>query len=319
MSILANAVDSLELGLEDFRANDSKRLLSAVRNIFAGVLLVFKHKLAELSKGSDEALLKEKVLPELVKGSIKWRGKGKKTVDFRQIRERFDSLGITVDWKRLEAVQAYRNDTEHYYDTRSLRPEVVREYILDCFTIACNFMRSELNVDPQSLFDSITWQSWMEEQEIFRAEERACSELLDRIDWSTDAADRRVREAHCPECSSSLIKPALPIAGHARAQPFQCGACGQEWGYEEMVMMACEQAKSVGDYFVHHDGADPEIVECPECGETAFDVTEDQCASCGATGPYECGRCGATIIPEELTISGGEYCAWCAHMLSRDD
>ncbi len=319
MSILANAVDSLELGIEDFRTNEPKRLISAVRNIFAGVLLVFKHKLAEISKGSDEALLKEKVLPELVKGKIKWRGKGKKTVDFRQIRERFDSLGIRVDWQRLEAVQAYRNDTEHYYDTRKLRPEVVREYILDCFAIVSEFMRSELNVDPQTLFDPDTWQSWMEEQDIFRAEERACSELLDKVAWPNGSAERRIRESHCPECHSSLIKPVLPLADENGDQSFQCGVCGEEWDYEGILRNACEQAKSAGDYSVYHDGGEPEIVECPECGETTYDVSEDECANCGASGPHECKRCGAAIIPDELIIAEGEYCGWCAHMMSRDD
>ena len=102
MSILQNAIDSIELGVEDYKINQPKRLLSAVRNFYAGILLLFKHKLASMSHNDDEALLKQRILPVEENGKIVWKGDGKKTVDFQQIQERFESLGIKVDWKRLE-------------------------------------------------------------------------------------------------------------------------------------------------------------------------------------------------------------------------
>ncbi|MEX2546021.1 MAG: hypothetical protein WD316_12905 [Phycisphaeraceae bacterium] len=50
-SILKNAIDSIELGVEDFRSENPKRLMSAVRNFYAGILLLFKHQLAALERG----------------------------------------------------------------------------------------------------------------------------------------------------------------------------------------------------------------------------------------------------------------------------
>jgi hypothetical protein len=34
-----------------------------------------------------------------------------------QFRERFESLGIEVDWKRFKALGEVRNDVEHYYSS----------------------------------------------------------------------------------------------------------------------------------------------------------------------------------------------------------
>jgi len=50
-SILKNAIISIQLGIEDFlkTEKDPRRALSAMRNLYAGVLLLFKEKLARLS------------------------------------------------------------------------------------------------------------------------------------------------------------------------------------------------------------------------------------------------------------------------------
>ena len=71
--ILDNSIGAIDLGIEDFKLSekDPRRLQSAVRNLFAGILLLFKSKLAELSKEDDEALIKEKVLPIVKDGDMK--------------------------------------------------------------------------------------------------------------------------------------------------------------------------------------------------------------------------------------------------------
>ena len=84
MSILQNAIDSISLGIEDYEmaTADTRRYISCTRNIFAGILLLFKHKLSELSPaGSDEVLIKQKVMPKIDINSITWIGEGKQTVD----------------------------------------------------------------------------------------------------------------------------------------------------------------------------------------------------------------------------------------------
>jgi hypothetical protein len=85
-TILKNAIQSIQIGVEDYESKDSRRVLSSVRNLSAGVLLIFKEKLRLLSPpGSNESLLKQKVRPEKESGSVSFVGVGKKTVDVQQI------------------------------------------------------------------------------------------------------------------------------------------------------------------------------------------------------------------------------------------
>jgi len=44
-----NAVHSIESGVEDFRSTDLRRLISALRNVQAGILLLCKKQLRQLS------------------------------------------------------------------------------------------------------------------------------------------------------------------------------------------------------------------------------------------------------------------------------
>src|SRR5436190_1650324 len=100
MSLLANAIQSIQLGLTDYSCDDDSRLLSAIRNLHSGILLLYKEKLSILSPAdSDNALIKKVIIPtKSATGEIKWVGRGKTTVDVAGIRERFDSLGIHTDW-----------------------------------------------------------------------------------------------------------------------------------------------------------------------------------------------------------------------------
>ncbi|WP_029834987.1 hypothetical protein [Vibrio parahaemolyticus] len=113
MSILKNAVDSIAIGLEDFESDDDRRIISSTRNIFAGILLLFKHRLCELSpEGSDEALIKQKVLPAIdATGAVNWIGQGKKTVDVQNIKDRFKSLGIEAACELSLETLTYVSDT----------------------------------------------------------------------------------------------------------------------------------------------------------------------------------------------------------------
>jgi hypothetical protein len=61
-TILKNAVTSIQIGIEDYHSADERRSLSAVRNLTAGLLLLFKEKLRRLSPaGSDEVLIKKQL------------------------------------------------------------------------------------------------------------------------------------------------------------------------------------------------------------------------------------------------------------------
>lgn len=64
--LIANAVESIAVGLEDYQSGGKGRLRSTVRNLHAGILLLFKEKLRRLSPpGSGDVLLKTKIVPRL--------------------------------------------------------------------------------------------------------------------------------------------------------------------------------------------------------------------------------------------------------------
>ena len=52
-SLFDNAVQSIQLGVEDYQSNDAKRAVSAVRNFYAGVLLLAKEVLIRAAPESD--------------------------------------------------------------------------------------------------------------------------------------------------------------------------------------------------------------------------------------------------------------------------
>jgi hypothetical protein len=117
MDLLTNAIESIQVGVEDYKAGTRPRLLSAVRNIHAGILLLFKEALRRHSpRESNEVLVMAKIAPARdKKGRVVFTGEGKKTVDAQQIRERFAALGINTDWQRFDRINDARNDVEHLF------------------------------------------------------------------------------------------------------------------------------------------------------------------------------------------------------------
>src|SRR5258708_39828887 len=97
MELFRNALESIRVGVEDYQSNQRGRLVSAVRNIHAGILLLFKEKLRRLPPRG--VLMMAKIAPERnPSGSVVFVGQGRKTADVEQIRERFKALGIITDW-----------------------------------------------------------------------------------------------------------------------------------------------------------------------------------------------------------------------------
>jgi hypothetical protein len=160
MTMLANAVSSIRLGVEDFRpiSTDEARALSAIRNLSAGLLLMFKVKLQELSHPeSDEAFLKQVVTPSLdANGQPIWVGKGQKTVDVETIIQRLDGLGVTdIDWRLLRKLTQMRNDVEHYYSR--LPTSGLAEAMAASFHLIQQFVPSYLGRTPGELLGEELW------------------------------------------------------------------------------------------------------------------------------------------------------------------
>ena len=317
MSILQNAVDSIVLGVEDYNNSDPRRLVSCTRNIFSGILLLFKHKLSLLSPpGSDEVLLKQNIIPTLdpVKG-LQWKGKGENTVDVHQIKERFDNLKVTVDWKRVERIRRYRNNIEHYF---SSSPDgTVRALIAESFLVIRDFLRLQLGEDPLNLLGPLTWNTLTNVAEVYNKEKQECVDHIKTVDWRYDSLERALREYQCPECGSGLIDIENPNCSARDMTVFTCRSCGEQKSFEELAPLAIADYFDLENYSLIRDGDSPVTITCPTCDEETYLLDDDVCVLCEMSVERECQRCGATIIAEE--IDGTGFCSWCAHMISKDD
>lgn len=315
MSILKNAIDSITVGLEDFSSADQRRVISCTRNVFAGILLLFKHKLSILSPpGSDEALIKQRVLPVLDESDLlEWKGKGSKTVDVQGIKERFESLNIDVDWKRIDKINNFRNDIEHYFS--NLKHEAIRSLISDSFVIINDFIRKHLDEDPKALLGNEAWAVLIKVNEVYESEKAECIAALQALDFFDDEILNAFEGYSCDECGSGLIMPSFR-EGDAVEANYICKSCGKTLPYEEMVSEALADHYSREIYLSHTDGGNSPLADCPECGGIYL-YPQGICASCGHTAEHECQRCSSTIVPEELFAA--PFCGYCAHVMSKDD
>lgn len=302
MSILKNAIDSIVIGVEDYQMTDERRLLSATRNIFAGILLLFKHKLSEMSPvDSDEVLIKQQVLPILhPTQGIVWEGKGKKTVDVAQIRERCTSLEISIDWNRIEKINKYRNNIEHYYSTES--SDAIKALISDCFIIIRDFISTYLEEDPKELLGAETWNILVSINEVYIAEKQECIEKLALLDWFNEEAFKAVCEYSCDNCSSDLIT--VNDFDH-----IICKSCEKKYAYEDIIVQAINDKHG---YYRPQDGEDPNIAECPFCQNESYLMLEGQCMVCGEKLEHSCDRCGADIGVSEINDTA--LCGYCLYM-----
>jgi hypothetical protein len=315
VSILKNAVDSIAIGLEDFSSPDQRRVISCTRNIFAGILLLFKHKLSLLSPSdSDEALIKQRVLPVLDDDNLIWKGKGKKTVDVQNIKDRFKSLNIEVDWKRIDKVNNFRNDIEHYYS--NLNHEAIRSLISDSFIIINDFIRNHLDKDPKELLGDEAWFVLIEINEVYEREKSECVAAIEKLKFFNDVIMDAFEGYSCDECGSALIAPTNNDGGEALKSSFVCKSCSKTLPYEDIVILAVANYYSHEVYLSHTDGGDTPITECPEC-DGIYLFTEGICSSCAHNAEHECQQCGSAIIPEELFAE--PFCGYCAHVMSKDD
>ncbi|MEK6766658.1 MAG: hypothetical protein AABY49_10600 [Planctomycetota bacterium] len=316
MSIFKNAIDSIILGIEDYNTAEPRRLLSATRNLVSGILLLIKHKLSTLSPaGTDEALIKQRVLPQLDgSGGVLWKGKGKKTVDVHQMRERCEGLRVSVDWRRVQKVVDHRNEIEHYFP--SLNQNALRTLIADSFIIIRDLLRTQLNEDPLTCLGAETWNTLTDVANVYEKEKKECEANFDSVDWAYQQLQDALTEWQCPKCSSGLIDIVNPGSEKWSAR-FQCRSCGRECDFEEAAEKAVEDFFSTQNYLSVKDGGEPGTVLCPNCGHETYDLQEDCCLMCEESVERECQRCGMEIPASEIDGSG--YCSWCNHMMSKDE
>lgn len=312
-TIFNNAITSISIGVEDFQKNNSARNLSAIRNIYSGILLLYKEKLRRLSTiGSDEVLIKSKITAKLDnEGKLIFVGEGKKTVDVNEIRNRFKSLGISTDWKRLEQVQKIRNNLEHYKLDGEI--DILIEVINKCFLIIRNFLTDELNTDPLSVFDNDIWEVFLKNEEVLQKEENIVMDshkqslLAPKIKHYFDSID-------CMHCGSELVE--ISKESDIYEVNGYCRTCGKDNYGPTLLERAIEISTGFEDYRSVKHGGGTLFDFCPECDNRTFCNNEEICYVCGYEVEYKsCWRCGNSLTLDEQTLEG--LCFYCSHMLEK--
>ncbi len=318
-SLIRNAALSLKMGIEDYQSPAPERALSGVRNITAGVLLLFKEKLRLLSPdGSNEVLLKERIEPVRDGSSaVSFKGVGKNTVTVQQIKERFSSLGISFEWKRVDEIVKLRNDIEHYYSEESHAR--MRELIANTFLVIRDFLALCLSLEPTEVLDKETWAAIIEVQEVYQKELSECRAETAKVVWPRDELRSVSEYLRCLNCHSELLKPqATGVVNIIAGLIFQCTSCGASNEFQEIIEAGIDEYLGGEASIAAKDGGEPPYERCPSCGLATYFIEADFCAACLYERKHkECMICGAMLSIEEQEFNG--LCSYHDYVFDKDD
>lgn len=317
-TLLGNAISSIQVGVEDHTSDDPRRMLSAVRNISAGVLLLFKERLRQLSpEDSDEVLIKQKIRPVRNGGeSIRFVGHGPKTVDVQHIKERFSSLGIKTNWSRVDAIIKVRNDVEHYVSGES--DSRVKELIADTFSVVRDFLADELGLEAHEALGEETWSIMLEVSTVYEAQRAQCLQELEQVKWWSAGMARASAFLRCENCGSDLVTLKEGRDTLAGNESVRCTACGDSMDLEDIIESALDECFGADAYYAASKGGEPPLDYCEQCCGETFIVEDDVCGKCGSGRRYkQCVRCTQGLSGEEQQFGG--LCSYCNHLLKKDD
>ncbi|MBF0427295.1 MAG: hypothetical protein HQL94_00095 [Magnetococcales bacterium] len=317
--LLANAAASIRLGIEDYQAsgNDKDRVLSAVRNVYAGVLLLSKEVLRRLSS-DDEVLLHLDVVPKLGENGIHFKprheGRVNRTIDKQEIIDRFKTLGLQINDNKINSISKVRNDIEHYHSRHT--PAEIDSALADAFIVILDLTRKHIHEDPIDLFGQNVLGIFTEIKDIFDQEMKICKESLSAIDWETETLEAALEDFRCDACGSPLIKQLdSKNIGWSNAQ-FQCHKCGKTINSEQLVRSAIEE-NLYGDFYIAMtDGGNPPYEDCPECGGI-YVFEEGRCLMCGFELSGECVICYSTLTLNDRIAGNSGLCGYHQHVADK--
>lgn len=316
-SLLQNAALSLKVGIEDSQSSDPGRMLSAVRNVNAGILLMMKEKLRQLSPpDSNEVLLKVRTEPvQFEDGEIRYKGIGRRTANVTEIRRSFDALNISVDWRKVDRITKTRNDIEHYYTGEN--EGRLREFVSDTYIVVRDFLTQHLDIEPAQLLDPSTWKTMLDSADVYEKELENRGILLDQVDWPSNEFRLLAEHFRCVTCYSELLKPNLAITTTFDETKFTCSSCGESNRYQEIVEAGVEEYLYGETYIAMTNGGEMPYEMCPECIRHTFITESEICVSCSYTPKFSnCMVCRAPLSVAEQEYGG--LCGYHAYVADRE-
>lgn len=313
-----NALTSIRLGVEDFQRSqippehggDPARALSAVRNLFTGVLLLFKHRIATSVDNPEDAYSLIHNPPEILPhsdgaGGIEWKPVGRfmtTTIDLTTIKKRFTCFGITVDWAAIDKLHDCRNHLEHLHPANTLGE--VADFVAELFPVLRDFI-TQLGEPPAELLGA-AWPIMLEHHTFFQETRDAC-----KTAWSKAGIpagmQRWMNRCQCEKCGSPLLRPHQPDLDQGLTVEddqfrYACVACGHT---DKIVPLMIGKLDQELNEYNPLDGPGPFIEECHQCGHYTFVVEEGECDWCGAELDYpECEVCGEALRQDDQDNRG---------------
>jgi hypothetical protein len=313
--LFENAVTSITLGIEDYQSNDKRRPASAVRNFYAGVLLLGKQCLINAAPEADpmEVLASKFVPVPDEEGGVEHEPKGYQTIDLGELRERFNKFGLKWPGGEIKGLQKLRNDFEHYHSPAP--KESIQQAIAECFPLVEGFFKI-LSEDPSTSL-GMAWDIMLAEEAFFAKQKAECDATFEKLPWGGSFTNSE--DFGCDNCGSSLIYQDDSDNADPSSIEGKCRACGGTMSAETTVAMIVQAEHGVDDYIQVKDGGDPAIHDCNECSLHTYVETGDYvgCYFCDYSIDEDCARCGTGLTATTQSVNNPALCDYCDHMTDK--
>lgn len=314
--LFSNAVASIRMGVEDFRQQDPDRDISAVRNFYAGVLLLAKEALIRAAPKAGPDLVigaKLKPVPD-GHGGVAMQQVGQTTVDFQQIATRAADFGIALDAKALGALNKIRNDMEHHYTAEPAT--AVRAAISQAFPVAASLFR-QLEEEPLDYLGDL-WSAMLQTKELYDQELRAARATMARVKWYSEAV---TGEFICNACQQELVEQVNPANDDQTQVELRCRTCGASPDLGAAIEAAIEERYGFEAYTRAKETGDTgPVYACPACARETLVEDAEKCANCGEPieQDRECSLCGDGIpLGDYLDGLDEGLCSYCAYKMEK--
>ena len=319
--LLANAIASIRIGVEDYEIGDSDRALSAVRNLHAGLLLLAKWVLvSKVPRANEDDLLAAAYTPVPDKtGGVIYQPLGRRTIGLQDIRRRFKSFGLNLSKetrKRLDSLARVRNAIEHRYADSS--GVLLQETVSQSFIIAAEFFRLG-GENPKYLLGK-AWGVMLEVNEVYEQELSACQTTFKNVAWKFVVPDGACPE--CQVCGSDLVEQ---VDQDNEVQEYiqgKCRACGVDIDADTVVESLAVPVFSALNHMSIKDGGDAILQSCPLCMcETYINELDESgdvtgCVNCEFK-LGDCWRCGTGLAPDGLYEDSKDLCGYCGYKMAK--
>ena len=315
--LLENAIDSIRLGVEDYKTREALRTLSAVRNLHAGLLLLAKWVLVQsVPKASEDGVIAVAYRPKPDgQGGVVYVPQSKRTIGLQDIERRFKDFGLNLTKdtrRRLGSLAEVRNAIEHRHTETA--DASLRQTLSEALPVAAEFFRLG-QVDPVAHLGD-EWIEMLNVKEVYDREIDACRRTFDNVAWKFQVSDDA--NAECPSCHSELVEQIDPDNEVQDQAEATCRSCGEAMDAETVVESLVKSTYWALDQMSVMDGGERRLHTCPSCALETYVNEFDENGE--ATGCVicefklgTCDVCGNDLRPDDLCIDSVDTCNYCGY------